>query len=58
MAEECGAGSICIQRVSDSEPSAINAVDLATLIPGMIRHIDREIEDMFIQGNNQTDINW
>ena len=44
MAEECGAGSICIQRVSDSEPSAINAVDLATLIPGMIRHIDREIE--------------
>ena len=37
MAEECGAGSVCIQRVSDTEPSVINAVDLATLIPGKIR---------------------
>ena len=37
MAEECGAGSVCIQRVSDTEPSVINAVDLASLIPGKIR---------------------
>ena len=35
VAVECGAGgSICIQSVSDSDPTAINAVDVSSLLPG------------------------
>ena len=65
MAEECGAGSVCIQRVSDTEPSVINAVDLASLIPGKIRSkqigrltvnlIDIETERLTVNRYKQTD---